>query len=266
MRFAVMRSMLLMALALLLSFPALALDAPLRIGVSFSIPPWVMRHNDRGIELDLLREAFAVEGHQVEPIYLAFARVYDAFDSGELDGVVNARPGATQRGFYSQPVVLFHNYAISLKKKGFPEDIKIDFMRDKHVVGFQNASRLLGDEFKAMAAQSQNYSEIAKQSVQINLLFVREVDFIVMDRSIFGYYWQQALASGSRHSSSYRQSVTFHPVFEETPYSFVFIEREIRDAFDRGMKSLRDSGRYQEIIGEYDALKDLYGSGFHAEN
>lgn len=48
----------LLCLALLMFGSHLAAE-PLRVGVSFAIPPYVISHEDRGIELDLMREAFA---------------------------------------------------------------------------------------------------------------------------------------------------------------------------------------------------------------
>lgn len=37
---------------------------PLKVGVSFVIPPYVIEGENRGIELDLLKEAFAGSGYE----------------------------------------------------------------------------------------------------------------------------------------------------------------------------------------------------------
>lgn len=57
---------------ILLVFAAPLIAEPLRVGVSFAIPPYVITHEDRGIELDLMREAFAGSGHEPEFIYPRF--------------------------------------------------------------------------------------------------------------------------------------------------------------------------------------------------
>ncbi|MGL5994027.1 MAG: substrate-binding periplasmic protein, partial [Aeromonas sobria] len=53
---------LLLLLASLL--PGQLLAKPLKVGVSFAIPPYVIKDTHRGIELDLLKEAFAGSGYE----------------------------------------------------------------------------------------------------------------------------------------------------------------------------------------------------------
>lgn len=235
-------------------------DRILEFGVSFSIPPWVIKDNDSGIELDLLKAAFADSPYRVKPKYVPFALAFDLFDAGELDGVINAKPGVAKHGFLSDPVVTFQNVAVSLAHKGFPEKIDINFLRDKSVVAFQKASYLLGPEFQAMANSNADYEEIGKQELQINLLFVRDVDFIVMDRSIFGYYWDRAIRNSSlaKVRYSFNRDVRIHYIFPPTPYSFLFKNEEIRDKFNTALQAMRDDGRHAEILEQYNHLTRLY--------
>ncbi len=232
----------------------------LNIGISFSIPPWVIKDNNSGIELDLLYAALDSQKYIVKPNYVPFAQAFKLFDAGRLDGVINAKAGVTQSGFLSDPVVTFQNVAVSLRKKGYPEDISMDFLQNKFVVAFQKARQLLGEEFASMANINTGYQEIAKQSLQINLLFIRETDFIVLDKSIFGYYWDQAVHSQTNPEirARYFQPVRFHYLFEPTVYHFIFKEERIRDAFNTGLKTLKQNGKYEAIFKKYDNLTDLY--------
>lgn len=232
----------------------------LEFGVSFSIPPWVMKDTNAGIELDLLNAAFADSPFKIKPVYVPFALAFDLFDAGKLDGVINAKPGVAKHGFLSEPVVTFQNVAISLANKGFPEDIDINFLSNKSVVAFQKARSLLGPEFEALADNNPAYQEIGKQQLQINLLFVRNVDFIVMDRSIFGYYWEQAIRNQalSNIHFNFDRNVRIHYIFPPSPYGFLFKDETLRDTFNKALRGMRDNGKYDEIINKYNHLIRLY--------
>lgn len=66
---------------------------PLKVGVSFAIPPYVIESNQRGIELDLLKEAFAGSGYEPSFEFLPLERTFRLFESGKLDAIINVRPG-----------------------------------------------------------------------------------------------------------------------------------------------------------------------------
>ena len=234
----------------------------LNIGVSFAIPPWVITETNSGIELDILKETFALVGYKVNPSYLSFALAYSLFESGKLDGVINAKETALKNGFFSDPVVTFQNVAISLEDRNFPEDINIAFLEDKSIVAFQKASILLGEDFKNMVDKNSMYQEVSKQSLQINLLMIRNIDFIIMDKSIFGYYWQEAQSNPNliRAKSKLDQPVKFHYLFEPTHYRFAFKSEKIRDDFNAGLILLKENGMYDEIHKRYSHLSDLYSN------
>lgn len=235
-------------------------DKILHIGVSFAIPPWVIPESDSGIELDILKQALFSEGYIVVPKYLSFALAYSLFDVGKLDGVINAKESSLKTGYYSDPVVTFQNVAISLEKKNYPPDIDISFLEDKSIVAFQKASVLLGDEFNLMTKKNSLYQEVAKQSLQINLLMIRNIDFIIMDKSIFGYHWKKAQTDPDliRAKSKLERPVRFHYIFEPTDYRFAFKSKKVRDDFNAGLRKLRSNGSYDNIINQYKHLISLY--------
>ena len=211
------------------------------MGVRFAIPPWVITDNDSGIELDILKQALEPAGYKVIPNYLSSTLAYSLFETGKLDGIINAKESAIKTGFFSVPVVTFQNVAISLKERGYPKDITASFLVDKSVIAFQKASILLGDEFEKMTKQNSLYQEVAKQSLQINLLMISNMDFIIMDRSIFGYYWHEARSNPNLLRAKYKldQAVEFHEMFTPNNYSFVFKTNKMRNDFNTGLAQLR---------------------------
>jgi len=230
----------------------------IKMGISMSIPPWVIKKDNSGIELDILVAAFNPRQYVIKPSYVPFARAYSHFESGLLDGVINANKTISKSGYLSDTVVTFQNVAISLAQKHYPEKFPIDFLKDKSVIAFQNAKKVLSAEFGAMADRNPRYQEVPQQGQQISMLFIREIDFIVMDKSIFGYYWNQAVNDKSKAAYNYHKPVRFHPVFKPSPYPFIFKEKHIRDEFNHGLKRIKESGEFDRILKKYDHLSDLY--------
>jgi polar amino acid transport system substrate-binding protein len=223
----------------------------IEIGVSFAIPPYVIADTDQGIELDILREAFAVTGTQVEVHYLPLARTFLELSAGRIDGIINIKKGMMDNVFYSDIVIAFHNYGISLKKKGYPDFRSLDFLVNKSIVAFQRARTILGKEFAAAVSGNTRYEETAEQHLQIYRLFLERADIIVMEKQIFNYYRKQVFkATGSLAE----QPVTFHNIFPPSEYRFAFRVEEIRDDFNLGLETIRQNGCYDRIIKKYEAL------------
>ena len=252
-----------LVLALFLSFAALAQETgqvpegqsdqgrQLKLGLSFSIPPWVIREEDSGLKLEIIRKAFEVSGYQIKPVYVPNSRAYKLFEQKQIDAVLSPSKPVTNIGYLSEPVTSFHNVAISLKKKGFPKDIPISFLSDKSVVAFQKAHQFLGAEFGEIAGHNANYEEITQQHLQVNLLFVREVDFIVMDRSVFGYFWKKAVEQEYPGDERFLQEVQVHELFSKSIYHYLFLEKVVRDQFDLGLKKIREQGVYDQLVKQY---------------
>ena len=225
----------------------------LNVGVSFAIPPWVITETNSGIELDILTEALSPIGYEIQANYLSFELSYSLFEAGKLDAVLNAKESILKTGFLSEPVVTFQNIAISLEDKNYPEDISASFLVDKSVIAFQKASLLLGDEFREMTLQNAMYQEISKQSLQINLLMISNIDFIIMDKRIFNYYLEQARSNPNlvRAKSKLNQPVRFHYMFEPSNYRFAFKSEKVRDDFNAGLAKITSNGVYEEIFKRY---------------
>ncbi|MBK8974010.1 MAG: transporter substrate-binding domain-containing protein [Hahellaceae bacterium] len=222
----------------------------LRVAVSFSIPPWVVQETDSGIELDILRDAMDGSGYLVKPVYVPFERAFSLFNEGKVDALINARPNSVTQGYYSDIVVYFHNVAISLSYRDFPEELSMSFLQNARIVAFQRARDFLGESFAAMALSNPNYQEVAEQRLQINLLFLRDADFIVMEREIFNYYHQQALSDPDLTEVEHQKlgrPVKLHSLFAPTGYRFVFREEAIRDRFNEGLARLQEREAYPQL-------------------
>ncbi len=233
----------------LLAIPEFLPGDVIKIGISHSIPPYVIKEENKGIELEILQTAFAFSDHEVVPVYLPLARTFSNLADGQIDGVINIKEGIVEDVFYTPVVIRFNNCAISLKKRNYPDTISIEFLKDKHVLAFQRARTLLGDEFRKMAENNVHYYEYAHQANQVYRLFLeRDADLIVLERRIFEYLRQQARTEIGDNAD---KPVRFHYLFPPTEYKFAFRDKKIRDDFNKGLETIVKNGTYQKILQKY---------------
>ena len=231
-------------------------SAELKVGVSFSIPPYVIQENGTGLEIEILQRALAAKGHIADIHYLPLARTFSELTKGKLDAIINTKAGVTEGVFYSDVVISFQNCAISLEKNHF--NIKtIADLREKDVVAFQRASLLLGEEFGAMAKENPNYREQAKQLLQVYMLFKERTDVVVMDQKIFSYYLKQAYLEGKVTKKELQKQAICSPVFPPTDYQFAFLNAQIRDDFNAGLAQIRTDGTLHALQAKYERMMSL---------
>ena len=216
----------------------------LRMAVGLALPPYNIPETDSGIEMDIVREALKMKGYVVKAKYLPFARVRRELMNCEVDGALTINPNSGIQAFYSDEHLICQNVVVTLKQNAFHIH-EIADLKDKSVLAFQNATLYLGKDFSAMADQNAKYWEIAKQEIQINRLYTNRVDVIVLDKNIF-YHHQK---HNDRVDTS--QAIDIWHIFPPTPFSVAFVNEKVRDDFNEGLKQLRESGRYDEIVKKY---------------
>ena len=231
----------------------------LHIGVSFSIPPYVIQEEDRGIEIDLLRATLQAPEYDLHIHYLPLARSFQMLESGELDGMINVRPGMLdasriQKVYYSQPVITFHNQLITLGSRWPAGKLtQMAQLSTLKLLAFQRATQILGQEFAAAVANSPYYVETAKQPLQVRQLLRGRIDGAIMETRVFNYYLRQAQNSGQFLDHELAQPVARHALFPPTIYHFAFRDAMVRDHFNQRLDELQRDGGYQKILARYGA-------------
>lgn len=246
--YAVLASIFVVAFA---SFPSLAAPKELTLAVGLAIPPYNIPETKSGIELDIVREALKNKGYTIKPKYVPFARVKRELKDQTVDGALTINPDSGIEAFYSDQHITCENVVISLKGNKF--NIKdVNDLRGKSVLAFQDATRYLGKDFASMAKENRKYREISKQQIQINLLYSNRVDTIVLDKNIFYYHRQR------NDMVDTSQPIDTWHIFLPTPFSVAFVDEEVMNDFNEGLKQLRKTGRYDEIWEKY-----ITGRGFN---
>lgn len=236
----------LIALLLVTSSGAVAWTKTLKVAVGLSIPPYVIQAESRGIEFDILKEILASQGYDMQPVYVPLARTLHLLQTGKVDGTMST--GMTGLpGCYTDPHITYWNFAITMSDRNLKIDSVAD-LYDKRVLSFQNANRYLGNEFRKMAIVNPGYNEIADQSAQNKALFKGRTDVVVADRFIFQWYLKDPKV---REVIDPARGVTFHKLFEPSHFSSVFRDDAVCKAFNKGLATMKASGRYDEIVASY---------------
>jgi len=216
-----------------------------RLIAGYSKPPFVIEEGAKGIQLDIVREALSFDGYNVKFVHIPFGRSVMSLQNNTYDGIVTVMKGLEYPNILlSDPYVRYQNVAVSLSDRKF----KINSIHDlpgKTVYTFQRARKHLGEEFEKVVSRSSGYREVAEQEKQVTDLFYRKAEVIILDINIFKHF--------AKEMSKSRQLDPFviHPLFDERYYSAGFKDEALKNSFNAGVKKLKESGRYQEILDSY---------------
>ncbi len=235
-------------IALTLSFIILAGSAfgdEVKVAVGLALPPYVLSETHKGMEMDVVKEALAFKGHTVKPIYLPFMRVVTSFESGAVDAAMTVNESSGMKAtHYSDSHITYQNVAVGLSVNSLSV-VDVPSLGNYSVIAFQNATKYLGSAFKNMAESNKRYSEKAQQDKQLAMLYSKRTDLIVLDINIYKYFKKL------EKRVSTEAKVDIFEVFPPTNYKVGFQNTAVRDDFNEGLKALKQSGRYQQIIDSY---------------
>jgi len=118
-------------------------------------------------------------------------------------------------------------------------------LANKRVIAFQTAKQFLGKQFSAAVLAAQEYREMADQMKQIEMLYVKRTQALVLDISIFKHFLK------NHKADKYKKNYVVHHLFPKKVYSAGFKSEVIRDQFNRGLKTIQENGKYQQILDKY---------------
>jgi polar amino acid transport system substrate-binding protein len=198
----------------------------LTIGSPLHSPPFVHEGEGRGIEMDLMSSVFKKMGYGIVWRHLPPKRIRHQVIQREVHAGIRAQPSAGDKLYYSKPYIHFQNVAISLDPKVQVKSIQD--LSQYSVVAFQNAKDVLGADYAKAVSKCSVYMEMANQAKQIETLFRQRSQVIILEKQIFNHFREQL---------DHKGEVKFFEIFPSTPYSAVFYDKTLRDAFDKALQS-----------------------------
>jgi polar amino acid transport system substrate-binding protein len=208
-------------------------------------PPFIIEKDGAGLQLDLIREAFISVNHTVSFTHLPFGRSISGFKRFNADGIATLPADYQHPSIYlSKPYIKYQNVAVSLVDGNFSIE-SIQDLSGKSVIAFQNAKKFLGDDYNASVSLSTDYREIADQVQQVEMLFSRRTEVIILELNIFKYFVK------SHVGGRYNQNFIIHRIFAEREYAAGFNTKQHRDMFDQGISLIKEQGVYQLVLDRY---------------
>ncbi len=234
---------------LFFSFPGLAWPEEIAIAISTHKPPYVFGEEKRGLEIDIIREALAYKGHQLRVENFSRQALRTAVQLDRVDGGAPLLPVNDQL-FYSAPFITYKNRVITKTNDHIVID-SLAALKNHHVVAWQNAHQMLGDDFYDFYNKnlqgSTDYLEYDDQFTQNKMFWSGRANVILIDERIFSWYRTALAKQFDTHQSVTYQNILPH----STSYHVAFKQARIRDDFNDGLKQLKLSKRYQMLYDQY---------------
>ena len=240
-----------LALACAACLAASASAREVRMIFGLALPPYVIEGSASGYELDIVRAALAVKGDTLKPVFASFLLVPKLLGAHQADAAQRGAPELVEgKGFYyaDQPTVVYHDAAITLKKSGLHLDSIAD-LKGKKIVAYQGAHQFLGSSFGATVKDNPNYQESSDEKRKLKMLYAGGTQVYVGDVNVFQHYRGQV-----KGDVDITQPTVIHDVFPpsgDPTHNAVFVDPQLRDDFNTGLKQITASGEYQRIIRNY---------------
>lgn len=221
----------------------------LDMAVGWTKPPYVISEGDTGFEIDLVKTVFSRMGYQIKPIYVPYGRSHTLLNNAEVDITLTLNHLLNiNSDMLSDVYVTYQNAIISLKSRA----LKINSMEDlqgKSIVGFQNASWVLGKVFREAVKSSQLYIELPNQQRQVEMLLLGNVDAVVMDINIFNHF--------SRRLTGIDQmiNVNIHRLFPASDYHVGFKDKNLKNKFNLALAEYLSSDDYLALKNKYNFIQ-----------
>jgi polar amino acid transport system substrate-binding protein len=208
-------------------------------------PPYIITEHNKGFEVELMQQILASIGHDVQMLYVPYGRTYATLQREKADiGMTLTQRSGVDPSLLSQPYVTYQNVAVSLKNKTKDID-QISDLEFVSVVAFQSAKNVLGEEFNKMANKNTLYIELPDQRSQVELFWLGNIEAVVMDVNIFGYFSQV------RQVENWDQLIEIHEFFPPTHYSSAIPDATLRDAFNQALASYKQQPAYRQLLEKY---------------
>lgn len=214
-------------------------------------PPYFSEEmKNGGLGSQIVREAFELAGKTVEYGYYPWKRAYVLAETGHWDGsVLWGWSEERQKAFYiSDPVFEAREVFFYRRDETFDWD-KLDDLHDLRIAG--NVGYFYGPDFHAAADAEVFKLDLATSAVtSIKKLLAGRVDAYI-DDEIVGLH-----VLHSQFGSDQAAKITVHPKAVWVTPLYLLLSRkkesnaETIKAFNLGLRRLRQSGRYYQLLAQ----------------
>ncbi|MCC2614662.1 transporter substrate-binding domain-containing protein [Aestuariibacter halophilus] len=234
---------------LLIIHSAWAVSAELIVAFGQSRPPFIDEVQGDGISFRLFDTVAKQLGWQYKPLFVSNRRMEKLLAQGQVDIAVEVQRQNTQL-HYSQPFIAYSNYALHHTDRDLALTT-IDQLQFFSICAWQNASQHLG--IRQWTESNSKYREYPDQKLQVADWLNKRCDVLLIDDTLLEWHIRQLNARSSFEDVNVnRFGKTLLPVQNNPLWFYVgFGDAALRDAFDKQLSVLKQSGRYQQIRNEF---------------
>jgi polar amino acid transport system substrate-binding protein len=208
-------------------------------------PPYIISTKNSGFEIELVRSILQTIGYQAEFVYIPYGRSWRMLGVRGIDAVMTATDEVVKdHRKLSDAYIFYQNVAITLKAKNFSINKVID-LQHYSVAAFQNAKKLLGEDFKQASEKMPAYIEIIHQKRQLSLLSQGKVDVIVIDKNIFNFLLNESKLNLKNNDFA------FHHIFPKSYYKMAFNDVKNVKPFNLALQKYIKTTGYQKLMQKY---------------
>jgi len=220
---------------------------PMRVGISYDIPPYIMDKATKGLEVEIIRQAIP-KTIEIEFVQMPYNQLEGALAKGTIDAAATVQDRGNTKTYYSEEYITFSNVAVSRKTDGL-QIKEIAGLGNHPVLTWENAYVELGSDFEKLfspgSPQRKNLVEVADQQEQVETFWKTKGAIAVIDRNIFRYFSKEL-----KHSEG---EFVFHELFPAvTNFQMSFRSEKIRDKFDQNLLKICEDGTYENLLKKYD--------------
>jgi polar amino acid transport system substrate-binding protein len=216
-------------------------------------PPYTSKNlKHYGIYSKIVEEAFKLEGYKLKHSFYPWTRAYKHVKFG-IDDISLTWIKTEERAKdveFSSPVTMNEKVLFHLKSKDIKWDKISDLKKYKMAV---TKDYTYGEDIDLWVSTKQNnVFVVSEDKLKFNMLVFGRIDAFPMEKEV-GYYLAKKLLSPEKF-----KMITHHkkPILEEG-MSVIFSKQipqkrrdKIKKAFERGLKTLKDSGKVDKYFWE----------------
>ena len=215
------------------------------IVVGLAKPPYVIQDTNSGYEIEMIEKIMASMGKTPSFVFVPFGRSIRMLNSDRVDSIMTVNTNLiSDTSHLSDTYIIYQNVVITLKEKHIVLK-QLNDLSKISVAAFQNANKILGEDYAAAINQSPSYVEVANQKNQTKMLFDKKIDALVMDINIFN-----ALSPTVGGDKDYLD-VDVHYIFPKSPYKMAFKNKENIAPFNLALRNFKLSDDYIELVKKY---------------
>ncbi len=243
---------------------------------SVPLPPYFCRNEKKGLEKDIIKEAFEASGYLPQFTHKKGREQKLVELNSKIACVTTVNETSKELspndGYFSEDIIAYQDVAITLKIRQEHKQFKIENienLRGLTVETFNGAYRHLG--FGSVLGKKENnrrFHEHSGKASQVILLYRGRLDVLIIDKRVFAYFFS-TYKEHIKEKKYYRRkkfksfepiktfypiedAINVHPIFgENKPYKIFCKDEKVLNDFNQGLVTLKNSGRYQQIIDEY---------------